>query len=186
MSAYFPHGTDIYDLHFFVGTQYLGSKYYESPLTPCTWYEIPVDSETLPECITIYLTDEEHNIIGRIASWLVGPAVQDITEWFGNPGMGPGIWPCDEYWCVEVYTNPDIFPPTAPTNIWDLHFYTEEWCDPAWLGEEYFQEPLPSDAWYDFSIEWLSSYPPPDYVFIEVTDETGLAWAVAFAWPMID
>ena len=90
MSAYFPEGTDIYDLHFFVGTQYLGSEYYETPLQPCTWYEIEVASQTVPECLIIYLTDEEHNVIGRIASWLVAPTVQDVTEWLGFLGWGPG------------------------------------------------------------------------------------------------
>jgi cell division septation protein DedD len=188
--AYFPNGTNIYDLHFWSGSTYLGSEYFETPLVPCTTYKftLPTPASGVPECITICLTDQNHNTWGSTASWLVGSTVQDITQWFGNPGMGPGLWPMGGFWAVEIYTDPTFFDTVGtPTNIYDLHFYTEEYCDPIELGVEYFSpEPLHSGEWHDSTLNVPSSSPSPDYVFIEVTDAAGTVWAVAFGWPMVD
>ena len=187
--ADFQGGTNIYDLHFWSGSTYLGSEYFETPLVPCTTYKftLPTPASGVPECITICLTDQDHNTWGQTTSWLVGPTVQDITQWFGNPGMGPGLWPMGGFWTVEIYTDPTFFGTVGtPTNIYDLHFYTEEYCDPIELGVEYFQEPLHSGEWHDSTLNVPSSSPSPDYVFIEVTDAAGTVWAVAFGWPMVD
>ena len=72
LEAYFPEGTNIYDLHFYSeGGQYLGSVYFDTPLVPCHEYQFPADGYdggAVPEIIIIYLTDEEHNIWGQTAS----------------------------------------------------------------------------------------------------------------------
>ncbi|MEA1958519.1 MAG: hypothetical protein U9N44_02440 [Chloroflexota bacterium] len=183
--AYFPNGSNIWDLHFFAGDTYLGSEYFDAPLVPCTWYTFHVDTETSPECITIYLTDEFHNTWGQIASWLVDSTVEDLTT--NLTGYGTGIFPGTTYWEIEIYPNPERFgDPGTPTDIYDLHFYALENCDPIPIGVEYFQEPLLSGEWYDFILDWSSSYPPPEVVLVEVSDVTRAVWGVAWSWPYIE
>ncbi len=187
--AYFPNGTNIYDLHFFSGSTYLGSEYFDTPLQPCTTYTFDVSvppGTAVPECITICLTDKNHNTWGRIASWLVGPTVVDLTTHLTD--YGTGIWPGTSYWEIEIHPETSYFGPAGtPTSIYDLHFWTLEFCDPILLGEEYFQDsPLVSDGWYDFTLDVSASSPPPDVVLVEVSDATGAIWGVAWSWPFVE
>jgi len=185
--AYFPKGTNIYDLHFFSSDgAYLGSEYFETPLVSCTTYTFDIPTPPgagVPECITICLTDQNHDTWGRIASWLVGPTVVDLTTHLTD--WGTGIFEGTTYWEIEIHPETEYFgPPGTPTDIYDLHFWALEDCDPIGLGVEYFQaDPLVSDEWYDFILEVSATSPPPDVVLVEVTDASGVVWGVAWSWP---
>ena len=190
--AYFPSGTNIYDLHFWSGSTYLGSEYFETPLVPCTTYTFNVSNPTgggVPECITICLTDQNHNTWGSTASWLVGPNVVDLTTYLTD--YGTGIWqdPVGN-WLIEIHPEPNtpyFGPAGMPTNIYDLHFSAIENCDPISIGMKYFQpEPLLSDSWYDFVLDWPAASAPPEIVLVEVSDASGVIWGVAWSWPYPD
>ena len=183
LPTYFPQGTDIYDLHIFNGEQHLSSVYYDTPLVPCQWYYIDLEG-TPPQCLTIYLTDEDHNIIGRIASWAVAPNVQDLTTWLTDLAC---MWPGVDNWMVELYPQAEYFGPGGtPTNIYDLHFYTDEYCDPIAIGDWQSATALNSSEWYDFELDWNAAFPAPDVVVIEVTDEYHEVWGIAFSWSCFD
>jgi hypothetical protein len=170
--AYFPGGTDIYDLHYFAGSQHLGSEYFDTPLVPCTVYKFPVETGgEAPPCITIYLTDKYGNIWGQIASWLVGAPVEDLTA-----QIDMCAWPD----MVLVHPKPEYFgPPGTPTDIYGMHFWVEFGCDPIYLGY-WEQEPMLSDGWYQIP---LGPIPEGRVVFVEIFDPPGFLWAVSYAYP---
>jgi len=170
--AYFPGGTDIYDLHYFAGSQYLGSEYFDTPLVPCTVYKFPVETGgEAPPCITIYLTDKYGNIWGQIASWLVGLPVKDLTA-----QIDMCAWPD----MVLVHPKPEYFgPPGTPTDIYGMHFWVEFGCDPVEVGY-WGQEPLLSDMLYEIP---LGPIPEGRVVFVEIFDPPGFLWAVSYAYP---
>lgn len=90
--AYFPQGTNIYDLHFFTQDgQYLGSTYFETPMEPCTWYnvelEVPEGADT--EFVIVYLTDENHDIWGQFAFYNRDVAAEEIKSPTGVQEVGP-------------------------------------------------------------------------------------------------
>lgn len=188
LPTYFPKGTNVYDIHFWSGGVCLGSEYFETPLVPCTTYTFDVETPPgmgVPECITICLTDQNHNPIGSTASWRVGESVVDLTQYLTD--YGTGIWPGTSNWMIEVYPEPNsppyFGPVNAPTNIHGLRFYAIEYCDPMLIGDEPLQEPLLSGQWFDSILDWLVSDPPPEIVLVEVYGADGLMWGVAWSWP---
>jgi len=188
IAAYFPNGTNIYDVHFWSGGTYLGSEYFETPLVPCTTYTFNVSIPSgsgVPECITICLTDKNHNPWGSTASWLIGPNVVDLTTYLTD--YGTGILPMGDYWTIEIHPETEYFgPPGSPTNIYDLHFSAIENCDPMSIGVEVFdREPLLSDSRSNFVLDRPSSSPPPEVVLVQVSDASGEIWGVAWSWPYI-
>ena len=125
--AYFPKGTGIYDLHFFAedGT-YLGSEYFDTPLTPCEWYtyEIEVPEGTDTEFITIYLTDQHGNIWGQIAFLNYDAAAQQIISPVGLQPTGVPLTPIVKVWNLgEV--EPVSFPVTCQIYL-ELEYYEYE------------------------------------------------------------
>ena len=183
LTTYFPNGTNIYDVHFWSGGVCLGSEYFETPLVPCTTYtfDVPIPPGTAtPECITICLTNQNHEPIGSTASWLVGPNVVDLTAYLTD--FGTGIWN-DGYGnlLIEIHPETEYFgPPQTPTQIYDLHYWTFENCDPMPLGAENFGTPLLSDEWHEYLLGPIAT---PEIVLVQVSDATGAIWGVAWSWP---
>ena len=79
MEAYFPEGTNIYDLHFYADGIYIGSVDLDSPIEACLEYYFYADwwveefDGWQPEFIDIYLTDAAHEVWAKTGSQLVPP-----------------------------------------------------------------------------------------------------------------
>jgi hypothetical protein len=185
--SYFPKGTNIYDVHFWSGSTYLGSEYFETPLVPCTTYTFNVPTPPgsgVPECITICFTDQNHNTWGSTASWLVGPNVVDLTTYLTD--WGTGIWqdPAGN-WLIELYPEPEYFGPTGIIieSIYSLSFQMIQNCDPMDYGEVVVAPPMISGEQSEFALDVPAGSPDPELVLVEVFGADGLMWGVAWSWP---
>ena len=186
LPTYFPKGTNVYDIHFWSGGVCLGSEYFETPLVPCTTYTFDVETPPgmgVPECITICLTDQNHNPIGSTASWLVGDNVVDLTTHLTD--YGTGIWQdAAGGWWIKVHPETEYFgDPQTSTQIYDLHYWAFENCEPIPLGAENFGTPLISDEWHEYM---LGPVVAPELVLVQVSDATGAIWGVAWSWPFLE
>ncbi len=138
MSAYFPHGTNIYDLHFFTGElKYLGSEYFDTPLEPCTWHttslEVPEGTNT--GSIIIYLTDENHNIWGQFGFYNYDAATEETISPKGIHELSLG----DSLTPVVTVRNFG-----SETVSFPVTYHLESFDGTVWLDDEAWVEDLPS------------------------------------------
>jgi hypothetical protein len=188
LPSYFPNGTNVYDIHFWSGGVCLGSEYFETPLVPCTTYTFDVAIPTgagVPECITICLTDQNHNPIGSTASWQVDANIVDLTAYLNNHYYGTGI-SNDGYgnWLIEMYPEPEYFgePGTLIESIYELHFKMIQNCDPMDYGAVGVFPLMVSGQQSEFMMGVPAGSPPPEIVLVEIFNAAGEMWAVAWSW----
>jgi hypothetical protein len=178
LPAYFPNGSNIYDVHFWSGGTYLGSEEFETPLVPCTTYTFNVSTPTgggVPECITICLTDKNHNPWGSTASWLVGTAVTDITQTVITHLNNSG-----QVWQLSFELDPKYYG-QGVTSFFDVFCYTGEGCQPVPIGGGQAQSPLVPGETYSFLLDYSPAI-PLDFVLIKLGDREHNITAVAFSW----
>ncbi|MFA5374767.1 MAG: hypothetical protein WC455_03300 [Dehalococcoidia bacterium] len=180
LPTYFPNGSNVYDIHFWSGGVCLGSEYFETPLVPCTTYTFNVSTPPgagVPECITICLTDQNHNPIGSTASWRVGDGVVDntmkssVVHWFDG-----------QVWKVSLTLNPQYY--GQSTDFYGLHFETsDESCAVMPLGDRESQQgPLVPGEMYTVDLLLYQSMEPIDVVMIEYLGINGSIMEVGFSW----
>ena len=185
LPSYFPGGTGVYDIHFWSGGVCLGSEYFETQLEPCTTYtfDVPLPADgSVPECITICLTNQNHEPIGSTASWIVGTRadgtnVTDITQTVITHISNNG-----QAWQLSFELDERYYGQQAES-FFDVSFYTGEECQLIPLeGTAQYQPPLMPGVEYTFL---LLGYPPTsslDFVLIKLADGQGNIKAVAFSW----
>jgi len=157
----------------------LGSAYFDTPLVPCTTYTFNVSTPTgggVPECITICLTDKDHNPIGSTASWLVSSNVQDNTM-----KVQAGLVE-NQVWTLSLTLNPQYYGQSS--SFYGLHFKTSDVdCAAMPIGDWTSQQgPLVPGQWYYFDLLY-SPTEPLDVVVIEYQGADGSIIEVGFSWP---